>query len=70
MIEPTLNLKPRQRVAIKRLIGPNFEPDWSETATVIKGGANCVSETSGFWWPVRFDSGGELRVHEACLRPL
>ena len=64
---PTLDLKRGQRVAVQRLVGPKFTPDWSEHAT-ITGKPNSVSPTSGFWWPVRYADGGELRIHETQLR--
>ena len=67
ILEPTLNLKRRQVVAVERLVGPLFTPDWSETAK-ISGKPHCVSQTSGFWWPVTFADGGSLCIHETQLR--
>lgn len=62
--------KRRQRVAVLRLLGPTFEKNWDELATVIDGKPQSVSPTSGDWYAVRFDDGGALCIHETQLRAL
>lgn len=59
----------RQRVQHVRLVGPRFEADWSEKATII--GEHPVSERNpaGGWYVVRFDDGGMLTLHTSHMRP-
>lgn len=68
-LEPSHNFKRRQRVSHCRLMGATFEPNWDERCTII-GKPFSVSDTSGFWWPVKFDDGGELCIPETALRAL
>ena len=67
ILAPTMDLRRGQIVHYRRLVGPTFMPDWTETAKII-GKPHSVSPTSGFWWPVRFADGGELCIHEESLR--
>ena len=68
--KPTLALKRGHKVLVSRYDFAKREWVWDETAAVLAGGPTSVSETSGFWWPVRFADGGRLRVHETSLRPI
>lgn len=69
---PTIATAPaftrRQRVRIKTLAGPNFEPAWNERGTIIgEHPVDGVNIRERGWFVVRFDDGGGLSVHASRL---
>ena len=54
----------RQRVCFKRLVGPRFEADWSEKATIV---GRHEGTLDGNWYVVQFADGGGLSVHASNL---
>lgn len=59
--------KHRQRVAFRRLVGPDFAEDWTEKATILVTKRRHHQPPPGYW-VVRFDDGGSLCVHGQALR--
>lgn len=59
--------KHRQRVAVRRLLGPTFAEDWSETATVL---ATKRDLRPMGYWVVRFDDGSSLCIPAEQLRAI
>ncbi len=53
----------RQRVRTVRFVGPRFERDWSEKATIV----GRHSDLDGHWYVIRFDDGGTISSHASRL---
>lgn len=60
----------RQVVEVKRLVGPTFEPDWSEKAVIV--GAHpakaITNRADDEWYVVHFADGGGLSIHKSNMR--
>jgi hypothetical protein len=59
--------RPNQTVRVKRLVGPYFEPDWKEKATIARPRAINLPMPGPDWYLVRFDDGGKLCIHASNL---
>jgi hypothetical protein len=62
-------IPPNTRVRIETLVGPTFEPDWSETGRTRKSRkTKGESVPAPDWSLVRFDSSGaSLCIHNSRL---
>lgn len=60
----------RQVVEIKRLVGPTFEPDWSEKAVIVDNhpAGAITSKPNDHWYVVAFADGGGMSIHETNMR--
>ncbi len=56
----------KQRVAV-RAMGADWKWNWDECVTIVSGKPMSVSPTSGDWYLVKFDDGGQLHIHETQL---
>lgn len=57
---------PKQKVRVRRFIGPAFTPDWTETGTVMKPRACNLPMPDGYNL-IRFDDGRSLCIHDGGL---
>ena len=64
-----MTFRPKQRVRSLRLIGPTFEPDWSELVTIERPTRECLPLPGPDWYIVRFSDGGRLCAHASRLMP-
>lgn len=58
----------RQRVHVSRLVGPRFEKDWSEKATIVgRHPPGAMAPADDHWYVIRYEDGGMLSSHASNL---
>lgn len=63
-------MKAGTKIRFMTLVGPTFEPDWSETGRICRMSKYDPLHDKG-WHIVRFDrDGAQLCVHESRLMPV
>jgi hypothetical protein len=63
-----MTYQPKQRVRVEKLVGPRFESDWTEKATIMKPRAENLPMPPGYFL-VRFDDGVRVLIPKERLMP-